>query len=101
VSPQTAAALDDMMQNVVTNGTAQGLGIDGAHMGAKTGTAQRGNKNPLPWFISYASIGDKHVAVGVLLQVDDPSIRDDISGSGFACPIAKAVMEAALGVGQH
>lgn len=102
VSPQTAAALDDMMQNVVTNGTATGLAIDGAHMGAKTGTAQRDRKqNPLPWFISYASIGDKHVAVGVLLQIDDPSIRDDISGSGFAGPVAKAVMEAALGVGQH
>ncbi|MFL6116810.1 MAG: peptidoglycan D,D-transpeptidase FtsI family protein, partial [Catenulispora sp.] len=101
VSPQTAAALDDMMQNVVINGTAQGLAIDGAHMGAKTGTAQRGNKNPLPWFVSYASIGDKHVAVGVLLQIDDPSIRDDISGFRFAGPVAKAVMEAALGVGQH
>ncbi|MBW8807060.1 MAG: penicillin-binding protein 2 [Catenulisporales bacterium] len=104
VSPQTATALDDMMQNVVTNGTASGnnLAIDGAHMGAKTGTAQRGpNQNPLPWFISYASIGDKHVAVGVLLQIDDSSIRDDISGSHFAGPVAKAVMEAALGVGRH
>ncbi|GAA2043162.1 penicillin-binding transpeptidase domain-containing protein [Catenulispora yoronensis] len=103
VSPQTAAVLDDMMQNVVTNGTASnGLAIDGAHMGAKTGTAQQGDKqNPLAWFISYASIGDKHVAVAVLVQTDNPNLRDDITGSGYAGPVAKAVMEAALGVGQH
>ena len=101
MSPQAATAIDDMMVNVVTSGTAQGRGIDGAHMGAKTGTAQRAtNQNPLAWFISYASLNGKKVAVAVLVQDDDAAKRQDITGGGFAGPVAQAVMKVALGVGQ-
>jgi peptidoglycan glycosyltransferase len=102
VSPATATVLDDMMQNVVANGTASGLGIAGAKVGAKTGTAQRGaGQNPLAWYISYASMNGKSVAVAVLVQTDNPNLRDSISGHDYAGPVAKAVEEAALGVGQH
>ncbi|NUR29679.1 MAG: penicillin-binding protein 2 [Catenulispora sp.] len=102
VSPQTAAVLDDMMQNVVANGTASGLGIEGAKVGAKTGTAQRGaGQNPLAWYISYASLNGKSVAVAVMVQTDNPNLRDSISGHDYAGPVAKAVEEAALGVGKH
>lgn len=102
VSPQTAGELDDMMQNVVANGTAKGLGIDGVKVGGKTGTAQRAsNQNPLAWYITYGSVNGKSVAVAVLVQTDNPKLRDDISGSSYAGPVAKAVLEAALGVGQH
>jgi len=104
VSPQTAAVLDDMMQNVVANGTASGLGIPGAKVGAKTGTAQRGaGQNPLAWYVSYASMNGKTVAVAVMIQTDNvnPNLRDTISGHDYAGPVAKAVEEAALGVAQH
>lgn len=102
MSPGTAQILDGMMVNVVTNGTGTNAQIPGVKVGGKTGTAQRGDgQNPLAWFISYASVNGKNVAVAVLVQDDDAKARDDISGGGLAAPIAKQVMETALGVGQQ
>jgi peptidoglycan glycosyltransferase len=103
MTPQTAQILDDMMVNVVQNGTGTKAQISGGvHVGGKTGTAQRGqNLNPLAWFISYASFNGKSVAVAVLVQDDNVAVRDDITGGGLAGPIAKQVMETALGVGQQ
>lgn len=99
MQPATAATLDDMMKYVVTNGTAKNDAVPGVGMGAKTGTAQRGRtQNPLAWFVCYGSANGKHVAVAVMIQTDDPTIRDDVSGSQFAGPVAAAVMKAALGV---
>ena len=105
MSPSTAAALNDMMVNVVENGTGTNARIPGITVGGKTGTAQRSTgqaagQNPLAWFISYATAPNgKSVAVAVLVEDDNASHRDDITGGGFAAPVAQAVMEAALGVG--
>jgi peptidoglycan glycosyltransferase len=99
MSPTAAATLDDMMKNVVANGTARNDAVSGVQMGAKTGTAQRGqNQNPLAWFVCYGTANGKHVAVAVMVQTDNPRVRDDISGAQYAGPVATAVMEAALGV---
>lgn len=104
MSPSTAAALNDMMVNVVQNGTGTNARIPGITVGGKTGTAQRSTgqtagQNPLAWFISYATAPNgKSVAVAVLVQDNDAKQRDDITGGGFAAPVAQAVMEAALGV---
>lgn len=99
MSPTTASTLDDMMQNVVATGTAKAAAIPGIHMGAKTGTAQRGQgQNPLAWFVCYGTANGKKVAVAVMVESNDPSIRSDISGVGFAGPVAQAVMKAALGM---
>jgi penicillin-binding protein A len=98
MSPDTAKAIGDMMVNVVQNGTGTNAKISGVTVGGKTGTAQRGaGQNPLAWFISYASLNGKSVAVAVLVQ-DDQASRQDISGGGFAAPVAKQVMQAVLGV---
>jgi penicillin-binding protein A len=100
MSPATASTLDDMMKNVVTAGTAQQDAVSGVQMGAKTGTAQRGqNQNPLAWFVCYATANGRHVAVAVMVQTDNPSVRDTISGAQYAGPVATAVLKAALGVG--
>jgi cell division protein FtsI/penicillin-binding protein 2 len=102
MSPQTAQVLDDMMKNVVANGTAQNDAVSGVQMGAKTGTAQRAQgQNPLAWFVCYGTVNGKHVAVATMVQTDNPNLRDDITGAGYAGPVATAVLEAALGVGQH
>ncbi|WP_194913310.1 peptidoglycan D,D-transpeptidase FtsI family protein [Catenulispora rubra] len=99
MSPATAGTLDDMMQNVVANGTAQNAAVSGVHMGAKTGTAQRAQgQNPLAWFICYGTANGKKVAVAVMVETNNPNIRGDISGVGFAGPTADAVLKAALGV---
>ncbi|WP_328536710.1 penicillin-binding transpeptidase domain-containing protein [Streptomyces sp. NBC_00344] len=97
----TAEQLQQMMAAVVTEGTGSNAAIPGATVGGKTGTAQNGLHNsgtPYAWFISWAQADDAaRPAVAVAVVVEDASAhRADISGGGFAAPIAKAVMEAAL-----
>ncbi|MFI0513239.1 penicillin-binding transpeptidase domain-containing protein [Streptomyces sp. WSLK1-5] len=100
LSPENAQTLQSMMETVVEKGTGTTAQIDGVTVGGKTGTAQHGennSKNPYAWFISYAKVGDSvPVAVAVVVQ-DDNAVRENISGSGLAAPIAKSVMEAVIG----
>ncbi|MDH6517837.1 peptidoglycan glycosyltransferase [Streptomyces sp. SAI-135] len=99
LSPENAQILQSMMETVVEKGTGTTAQIDGVTVGGKTGTAQHGennSKNPYAWFISYAKVGDSApVAVAVVVQ-DDKAVRENISGSGLAAPIAKSVMEAVI-----
>ncbi|MFE3852652.1 peptidoglycan D,D-transpeptidase FtsI family protein [Streptomyces griseorubiginosus] len=99
LSPENAQILQSMMETVVDKGTGTTAKIDGVTVGGKTGTAQHGennSKNPYAWFISYAKVGDSApVAVAVVVQ-DDNAVRENISGSGLAAPIAKSVMEAVI-----
>ena len=55
----------------------------------------RPTRPPYAWFVSFAPADDPKVAVAVLVQ-DAGVARDEISGSGLAAPIAKAVMEAVI-----
>jgi len=100
MQPQTASTIDNMMQYVVTNGTAVQDAVPNVGMGAKTGTAQQGNtgKNPLAWFVCYGSANGKKVAVAVMVQTSDTTLRDTISGAQYAGPVAASVLKAALGV---
>jgi peptidoglycan glycosyltransferase len=97
MSGENAAQLAQMMQFVASDGTAadvEGL-PEGA--GAKTGTAQRGEEdNPYAWFVSFAPGDDPQVAVAVFVEDANGVLREDISGSGLAGPIAADVMNAVL-----
>ncbi|MEV3855195.1 penicillin-binding protein 2 [Streptomyces sp. NPDC050095] len=101
MSPYTATQLQQMMVDVVTQGTGANAAISGATVGGKTGTAQNGVNNegvPYAWFISYAQAdgaSSPQVAVAVVVE-DAEANRADISGGGSAAPIARAVMEAVL-----
>ncbi|MFF7445218.1 MULTISPECIES: penicillin-binding transpeptidase domain-containing protein [unclassified Streptomyces] len=98
VSSKTAEQLQSAMQTVVQDGTGTNARIDGATVGGKTGTAQRGennSKSPYAWFTSYAKADGKEVAVAVLVEQSDAA-RSEVSGNGLAAPVAKAMMEAAL-----
>jgi peptidoglycan glycosyltransferase len=99
LSAGNAQILQSMMETVVEKGTGTTAQIKGVTVGGKTGTAQHGennSKNPYAWFISYAKVGDSApVAVAVVVQ-DDKAVRENISGSGLAAPIAKSVMEAVI-----
>ncbi|WP_266385952.1 penicillin-binding protein 2 [Streptomyces canus] len=99
LSAENAQILQSMMETVVQKGTGTTAQINGVTVGGKTGTAQHGennSKNPYAWFISYAKVGDSApVAVAVVVQ-DDNAVRENISGSGLAAPIAKSVMEAVI-----
>jgi peptidoglycan glycosyltransferase len=96
VSPSVARDLTEMMVAVVQGGTGRTAQIPGVTVAGKTGTAQHGANNPpYAWFVSFAPAESPKVAVAVF--VDDPSVpRSEISGSGLAAPIAKAVMEAVI-----
>ncbi len=99
MTPQTAQTLQDMMEDVVSRGTGTMAQIPGVTVGGKTGTAQHGENNsglPYAWFISYAKTAQgSPVAVAVVVE-DANANRGDISGGGYAAPIAKSVMEAVL-----
>ncbi|MEU5808851.1 penicillin-binding protein 2 [Streptomyces sp. NPDC047718] len=100
LSAANAQKIQQMMVNVVENGTGEKAKIKGVTVGGKTGTAQHGEKNakrPYAWFISYAKAADgtSPVAVAVVIE-DSEASRDDISGGGLAAPVAQAVMKAVL-----
>ncbi|MBO0916718.1 peptidoglycan D,D-transpeptidase FtsI family protein [Streptomyces laculatispora] len=102
MTSQTATRLRQMMIDVVQDGTGSNAAIDGVTVGGKTGTAQHGIDNsgtPYAWFISWAQAQDAaRPAVAVAVVVEDAAAdRADISGGGSAAPIARSVMEAALG----
>ncbi|MFJ4778225.1 penicillin-binding transpeptidase domain-containing protein [Streptomyces sp. NPDC088762] len=101
MSPATALRLQELMEQVVENGTGKNAAIPGARVGGKTGTAQHGVGNagtPYAWFISWARAeGAPLPAVAVAVVVEDAAAnRGDITGNLAAAPIARAVMEAAL-----
>ncbi|MGW3814266.1 penicillin-binding transpeptidase domain-containing protein [Streptomyces sp. NPDC005046] len=102
MSPATARHMRDLMTDVVEDGTGTVAAIPGATVGGKTGTAQHGIGNsgtPYAWFISWARADHSmEPAVAVAVVVEDAAAdRGDITGGGFAGPIARAVMEAVLG----
>ena len=96
MTPGNAAALQQMMGDVVSRGTGSNARISGIAVGGKTGTAQSDPKRkPFAWFTSFAPIGDPQVAVAVI--VEDADIpRNDIAGGRLAAPIARSVMQAGL-----
>ncbi|MFE2168219.1 peptidoglycan D,D-transpeptidase FtsI family protein [Streptomyces sp. NPDC059447] len=104
ISAENAQKLQQMMVNVVENGTGTTARIKGSVVGGKTGTAQHGEgnkKRPYAWFISYAELPDHSSPVAVAVVIEDSSAdREDISGAGLAAPVAKVVMEAVLNSGK-
>ncbi|WP_406284586.1 peptidoglycan D,D-transpeptidase FtsI family protein [Embleya sp. NBC_00896] len=99
ISSEVAAQMKEMMQGVVDDGTGKPAAIQGVQVGGKTGTAQQGfnnGKKPYAWFVSYAELDGKKVAVAVVVEPDTEIDRSDIAGGRIAGPIAKAIMEAVV-----
>jgi penicillin-binding protein A len=101
LSPENAQKLQQMMVNVVQQGTGTMAKIPGVEVGGKTGTAQHGESNsgkPYAWFVSYAKTDSgSPVAVAVVVEDSKGTLRDDVAGGALAAPIATDVMKAVLG----
>ena len=95
MSPQSAAALKDMMVGVVTGGTARAAAVPGAQVAAKTGTAQTVGENSHAWIIAFAPAEAPRVAVAVIVE-SQPGLGDNVTGGRVAAPIASAMIRAAL-----
>ena len=92
MSASSAQALQQMMVNVVQQGTGTAAKVPGVTVGGKTGTAQRDlTQNPYAWFVSFAKNPD--IAIAVFIEDADVE-RTDIAGGRLAGPIAKALIEA-------
>src|SRR2546430_1759016 len=88
----TAAALNQMMQAVVTGGTGTAAQIPGVKVAGKTGTAETGGFGTpnTTWFIAFAPANAPRVAVAVVLQ------NQTGFGGTTAAPIAKTIMQTLL-----
>jgi peptidoglycan glycosyltransferase len=94
----TAAELNQMMQNVVEEGTGQAANLQGIKVAGKTGTASVGvvgSNIDDPWFIGFAPVDNPKVAVAVTLE----HIPNGYGGT-YAAPIAASIIKALLAEGQ-
>jgi peptidoglycan glycosyltransferase len=97
LTPENARLLMAMMVSVVQSGTGVNAQIPGVQVAGKTGTAQHGEGlAPHAWFVAFAPAEAPQVAVAVIV-LDGGSLGSDATGGQVAAPIAKAVLEAALG----
>jgi penicillin-binding protein A len=97
-SPEVADVLRRAMIEVVEQGTARNLAIDGFEVGGKTGTAQLGTDPPRShaWIIGFAGPPGQPPSVAVAVIVEGQPGASEQTGGQVAAPIAKAVMEAVL-----
>jgi peptidoglycan glycosyltransferase len=92
MKPTTAAALNTMMQSVVTGGTGQNAQIPGVLVAGKTGTAETGAPGVYDaWFIFFAPADDSTVAGAVVVEQVPGGF-----GGAVSAPIAKQLMQAIL-----
>jgi penicillin-binding protein A len=89
MSAATAKTMVDFMVEGVQNGYAAKAAIPGVKVGGKTGTAEVGDGTSHSWFIGFAPADDPKVAVAVIMEHQG-------SGSDFATPAGRQVLQAAL-----
>ncbi len=90
IGRRTARTVRRMMVAVVEKGFGWRAQIEGVQVGGKTGTAEVPTGDPHAWFIALAPADDPQLAIAVVVEHAG-------HGSQHAAPIAKTVLEAALG----
>lgn len=98
IGTSSALVLRAAMINVVREGTATRLAIDGFDVGGKTGTAQLGTDPPRShaWIIGFAGPPGQPAQVAVAVIVEGQEGASEQTGGRVAAPIARAVMQSAL-----
>ena len=102
ISEQTSATMCELIESVVTEGTAKNARVAGYRIGGKTGTAektdQRGAngelvKDKIVSFVGIAPMDDPRYVVLVALDTPNPATGQYISGGVMAAPTVAAVFE--------
>jgi len=97
INSTTAEALTSMMLDTVNRGTGTGARIPGVQVAGKTGTAQTAaGVAPHAWFVAFAPVDNPTVAVAVVVE-NGGNLASEATGGRVAAPIARAVIQAALG----
>jgi peptidoglycan glycosyltransferase len=93
VDSNAATLLNEMMQLSVDTAYAKPAAIANVRVGGKTGTAEAGpdGSTPHSWFVGYAPADDPRVAIAVIMEHRG-------SGTDFATPAARAILQRALEV---
>ena len=85
----TAATLNEMMQQVIIQGGLTEAEIEGIKVAGKTGTAESGNGLPHSWWITFAPADDPKIAMCVMIENGGRADRG-------ALPVAARLMRAYL-----
>ncbi len=95
---QVAAAVTQMMVNVVNSGTGTAAQIPGVQVAGKTGTAQNvPGQAPHAWFVAFAPADAPRFAVAVIVE-HGGNAGNDATGGQVAAPIASKMLRLALGI---
>jgi peptidoglycan glycosyltransferase len=95
MQPTTAAALTNMMIEVVNQGTGfnASMADEGIQVAGKTGTAETADgEKPHAWFIAFAPANAPRYAVAVIVEHGGSS-QSETTGGAIAAPIAKQMLQ--------
>src|SRR5688572_14090295 len=99
ILPETAATLTDIMEKVVTDGTAKAARLVSYNVAGKTGTADKlvnGRYSPYQQNVSFVGfVPSRRPALTVIVMVDSPRAGGD-TGGAIAAPIFKRIADASL-----
>jgi penicillin-binding protein A len=90
MSEDTASKLNEMMQDVVSEGTGTAAALTGIDAAGKTGTAEISSGVNDAWFIGFAPANDPQIAIAVIIE------HTSGFGGPTAGPIFKSVAETLL-----
>ena len=92
ISEETSATMRQIIESVVTEGTAKNGSVVGYRIGGKTGTADKVGGGVIVSFVCFAPADDPQVMM--LLTLDEPSkwTGTYVSGGNMVAPVASSVM---------
>jgi peptidoglycan glycosyltransferase len=99
VSPTTAAAVTEMMKDVVRAGTGTAAAVPGYTVAGKTGTAEAPGGPPHAWFIGFAPAEAPRFAIAVIVERGG-DLGDEATGGRVAAPVAGKVLAKLLALPQ-
>ncbi len=102
ISEETSATMCELLESVVSVGTAKNAQVTGYRIGGKTGTAEKTDqrdtsgqmtKDKIVSFVGIAPMEDPKYVVLIALDTPNPATGQYISGGVMAAPTVGAVLE--------